>query len=44
MNSIKENQVSNIKSGFKKCGIIPINKHSVLDMLPKDTHSLEKQR
>lgn len=32
MNSIKQNQVSNIKSGFKKFGIIPINRHSVLDM------------
>jgi len=36
MSSIKENQVSNIQSGFKKCGIIPINRNSVLDMLPPD--------
>lgn len=36
MNSLKENPVANIQSGFKKCGIIPINRNLVLVMLPQE--------
>jgi len=36
MDEIKEKQIVNIQSGFKKCGIIPINRDSVLNMLPED--------
>lgn len=36
MDAIKEKQIVNIQSGFKKCGIIPMNRDSVLNMLPED--------
>lgn len=36
-NHIKENQSNNIRSGFKKCGIIPFNRESVLNCLPPET-------
>lgn len=37
MNDIKKNQINNILSGFKKCGIIPINRENVLNCLPPET-------
>lgn len=36
MDAIKEKQIVNIQSGFKKCGIIPMNRDSILNMLPED--------
>jgi len=32
--SISSNATTNIKSGFEKCGIVPLNRKKVLDRLP----------
>jgi len=37
MNDIKKNQINNIQSGFRKCGIIPLNRENVLNCLPPET-------
>lgn len=36
MESLKENQANNLKSGFEKCGIYPYNKNKLLDRLPEN--------
>jgi len=36
LDAINEKQIVNIQSGFKKYGIIPMNRDSVLNMLPED--------
>ena len=33
---LEKNQGTNLKAGFKKCGIVPLNKQKVLDRLPKE--------
>lgn len=40
--SIEPNASNNIKAGFKKCGIIPIDKEQVLKMLPAENISAVK--
>lgn len=37
MNDLKKNQIDNILSGFKKCGIIPLNRENILNCLPPET-------
>ena len=37
MAKIEPTSSDNIKSGFRKCGIIPFNPNMVIDMLPKET-------
>jgi len=32
--ALEPNRISNIKSGFEKCGIIPLNRNKVLSMIP----------
>lgn len=41
--TIQPNASNNIKAGFKKCGIIPIDKEQVLKMLPTETVSIENE-
>lgn len=36
MASLAENQEENLKSGFSKCGIYPLNKQKLLDRLPEN--------
>lgn len=36
LKKIETNASSNTRSGFKKCGIIPVNKEEVLNMLPSE--------
>lgn len=38
MKRIEGNQVDNIKAGFKKCGIIPLDRQPVLNMLPPESN------
>ena len=35
-NELAQNQCDNLKAGFKKCGISPLNKHKILGRLPKE--------
>lgn len=35
-NQLDQNRVNNLKAGFKKCGIVPLNVQKVLDRLPKE--------
>ena len=39
---LNQNQSKNLKSGFKKCGIVPLDKQKVLSRLPKEKQ-VEKQ-
>ena len=41
-NELAQNQSKNLKSGFKKCGIVPLDKQKVLNRLPKEKQ-VEKQ-
>lgn len=34
---LKENSATNLKAGFRKCGIVPANRHEVLQRLPMYT-------
>lgn len=43
MKCIEPNASNNVKAGFKKCGIIPIDKEQVLKMLPSETISNENE-
>lgn len=43
MKKLEVNGSNNIKSGFKKCGIVPINKDEVLNMLPAESNVSENQ-
>jgi len=36
-NTMQENAGENIRSGFEKCGIVPVNRENVLSRLPKET-------
>lgn len=40
INAIDTNRMSNLKSGFAKCGIVPLNRQKVLDMLPSNTETV----
>lgn len=39
MKKIEGNQVDNIKAGFRKCGIIPLDREPVLKMLPPESNA-----
>lgn len=36
MESLKDSQKPNLKAGFEKCGIFPLNKDKLLDRLPEN--------
>ena len=38
---ISDNSSSNIKSGFQKCGIVPLNRDKVLEKLPEESDAQE---
>lgn len=42
MESLKDNQKHNLKAGFEKCGIFPLNKDKLLDRLPEN-QTVEKE-
>lgn len=43
MKKIHVNGANNVKSGFRKCGTIPLNKNEVLKMLPEELDASESQ-
>lgn len=43
MKKLEANGSNNVKSGFRKCGIVPINKDEVLKMLPVESNASENQ-
>lgn len=42
MNSLQQNTAQNLISGFKKCGIYPLNKQILLDRLPENVSEVDK--
>lgn len=41
MNKLNENKTQNLISGFKKCGIYPLNKQTLLDRLPHNLTEMD---